>query len=620
MAVPHKSDVHPAGSRGLTRSPAAGKLLQGGVGLYGLALADWNRGRAQRGTAVERKCAMNGYAIRKQVENLVEDDMHIFAKHVLSWPESYAFMHKSVHDSKYYNRVSCARRKLTILKDKVADAFVARGDFNELHDVNLYYDAVRNWVCNCFLRGYLTWGKRWQCTPIDRTARGMMIAVDALTMSRESRLLECMVPRLLGRMEEEQIAEELGTDVEAVRQYRRRIYVAAKRKCLQDALAMEVINDRDERWVVGLFVAGWDEACIARELDREELEVTGILDKVYRTQSLSSIDTARLSEHRRKMVDLAVANVSLNGIADEIDENEETVDGTLNKLARRKALMDLGRRLSQLAGWRVILLRAVAGCDLADQDVADGDGVDPHEVLSTVAAVQSWVKTKYGDSKKRMKEACERGIVELQESWNVRSDEPQQQHCRLAAASLKWSDCEVVRDVASCGLSRLGEELSAIDSDSYAKWGNCRLFRCLWDHTLPVRNRLQVLQEVEDGVELNMEEYKAAALNFLIARLPGILWWWDLRPKGSNEISKAARKLEKEIGLDTAVDILKSLKNRHETATVATVARLATEGNSIATIAKRCDMTPPDVRSTLSLIASRYLERTKHGLAACWER
>ena len=639
---------------------------------------------------------MNRNAISEQVKELIAKDLHIFAKYVLSWQESYA-LRKHESGGLQNTRMSCAKTKLAVLTSKVKKALIKHGEhggLNEPRDVDLYYGAVRGWVCNCFLRGYLTWGprskkehpeKEWRNIPIDQVALGMMKAIDELTMSKESRLVGRMVPLLLNLIPEEKIAEELGADVEAVRQYRRRIYDAAKRKCLQDALAMEVIYNRDERWVSDLFVAGWDEGCIARELDRKKLDVTKILDKAYRTQSLSNITTEQLPELRKTMVEKAVQGYSVTTIAESMkareEWGEERVERFLDMEARKQALTDLNRRLPQLAGWRVILLRAVAGADLADQDVADGDGVDPNEVLSTVAAIQSWVKTKYGKEKKRMREVCERGIVELQESWsqswNVRESGSQsdcRSDCRLAAASLKWSDCGRVGDVAPCGLSRFDEN-QAGGQDPYAGWENCR--ECLPGHeTLPVRNKLMVLRVVEHGVK---PEYRAAARKFLIARLPGVLWWWnhqpgDNRPEREIELSEvvdlleslknlleeespgvtvarlategnsiatiaeqcdmkpsdvrsilgliaSARKLEDETGLSKAVDLLESLRDSYGgKSPEATVARLATEGNSIATIAGQCGMKPPDVRSILSWIASKYLERKKYGLTICWER
>ena len=306
----------------------------------------------------------------------------------------------------------------------------------------------------------------------------------------------------------------------------------------------------------------------------------------------------------------------------------------LNKLAREQALKDLNRRKASLQRWRKVLLHAVNGhgigkiaelCDLTNLD-------DVVAVLSRVAAIQSWVRAgvkawvKKKDMQKiYMEKACEEGIVELQESWKVDRDPIRHQYCRLAADSLKWSDCEVVRDVASCWLSQPGkkDQARADGEDPYAEWGECRLFKCLSDRSNPVKDRLRVLQEVERGVEL---EYKAAARKFLIVKLPGVLWWWDLQSEPRNA-RDTARKLKEEkkkegAGLSRAVDLLKALKE-----TDATVARLATEGHSIAIIAGRCNKTGPDIREILSEIASRKTvipflpkEQRYARLTACWER
>lgn len=282
---------------------------------------------------------MNGDDVKAQVVGLVKRDLHIFSKHVLSWPESHAFIWEREHGipdrkhepkryKRHKDRMGPAMSKITILKYKLAGAF-SEHDFNDEPDgVNLYYEAVRGWVCNCFSRGYLTWGgkKQWKHTPIDRAARGMMLAVDALTMSsRESRLVECMVPLLVRNMPVEQIAAKLDIDVETVKRDRLRISEIAKEKCLQDALAKNAMKE-DETLVVGLFVAGWKVACIAGELNKKESDVRKTIDRVYRKQSLPSMEKLpefhRYSKYYKRIVRRAVSGKAGDEIAEEIDGDE----------------------------------------------------------------------------------------------------------------------------------------------------------------------------------------------------------------------------------------------------------------------------------------------------------
>ena len=613
--------------------------------------------------------------ISKRIDTLVGENWHAVTTHLLEWPESYAFYHREEHVGLRANhRSSSAKRKLDIFKAGVVDALIAHGVRKS--DIDTYYDPIRNWVCTCFLRGYITWGKEsdWKDKQnmIKEFALGMMVAVDELTISTEDIVLvERIVPHLLKRRPCKYIAEELDSEVDAIKEDCQRIDKLATTKCLQDALVVTTdhLSD-DERQVSGLFVSGQSVTSIVekyanpgRDAEKVKKTINGVVQKATLLKLLKRMEERirnrnfppRMSEavylQRRDIFKAIVAGVSVEYIAKNQDlsslmakekpheEKIKSVESYVEFEVGRKILLDLQAEYSKLKQRRESLLRAMGGhpTDLTGPDV---------EVLSTVAMIQSWVrvwvKTKYRESKKHIGEAYRRGIVELQESWNVDSDSADpsssRRRCRLATTSFNmWNNCaRYSGGPQSCGLSLDPAEGQASGQASYNEWGECRFLGDGADQHLPMYNRLVCLREVEKVVEKN---YRAAARNFVSAKLPEVRWWWDQWPgeAGSEErrwrersqidLQKYARDLEASIDLSTVVDLLKWLRGEE-----ARIVRLATEGHSIATIAGKCDKTKGYIRGVLSKIAAKSgvlskiaakmstSNRRYSRLTGCWKR
>ena len=185
-------------------------------------------------------------AVRHRVEELVGGEYRLkFSKDVLSWQESYAYHYEHVRGSPTHdNRVSCAKAKLTILKNKISDAFVMHG-INTNAAIDYYFEATVGWVCNSFRRGYLTWGgtrNRWLKTPITECVCGMMAMIDALTMPPETfDVVKRMVPRIINGCSNDVLATEFNMDVDAVDKTRSLIGWAADRHSLQGVILQSVM-------------------------------------------------------------------------------------------------------------------------------------------------------------------------------------------------------------------------------------------------------------------------------------------------------------------------------------------------------------------------------------------
>ena len=590
--------------------------------------------------------------ISKRIETLVGNDCHAVTRHLLKWPESYALYHEEYVGHRANHRRSSAMRKLNIFKVGVVDALIAHGVGKS--DIDTYYDPIRNWVNTCFLRGYITWGKEidWndKKNQIKELALGMMVAVDGLTISTEDiDLVKRIVPRLLNGKSCEYIAEELDSEVNAVKENCQRIDKIARTKCLQNALVVPTDHlpmSNDERQVSGLFVARQSERFIAGMENKTLGKVKEILDGVVRKAASLNLSISMAKHPCRDIFTEIAAGVSFENIANNKNLNsilkEKDIKSYVESEVKRKILLDLQEGHSQLINKqrRESILRATGGhpTDLAGPDV---------EVLSTVAMIQSWIRVwvrKKHRGKARIGDEYRRGIVELQESWNVDSDSVApssslRRRCRLATTSfIMWNNCVGYSGGPfSCGLS-LDPAINkgrASGQVSYNEWGKCRFLGDDADRHLPLYNRLRCLHEVEKMVE---EIYGAAARNFVSAKLPEVRWWWDQWPgeAGSEEDGGAemepcfspdpvtedkyftdrARRLEAQIGLSEVVTRLKQLVKRLGEEE-ARIVRMATEGHSIDTIAAKCDKTRCYIYDVLSKTAAIPEYST---LTRCWKR
>ena len=560
-------------------------------------------------------------AVRHRVEELVGGEYRLkFSKDVLSWQESYAYHYEHVRGSPTHdNRVSCAKAKLTILKNKISDAFVMHG-INTNAAIDYYFEATVGWVCNSFRRGYLTWGgtrNRWLKTPITECVCGMMAMIDALTMPPETfDVVKRMVPRIINGCSNDVLATEFNMDVDAVDKTRSLIGWAADRHSLQGVILQSVmaidkedVLSRAECKMVGLSIAGLTAESIAEELDTDVESVRQTLSALIRRQHLRQVNVRNIPQLQRRMVELAVAGMTDTKIADEIRTDARTVASTLAGLADRQALETLVTSGDVRVRWHAVLPRAVAGrstTELAAEQV--GTDSNPNELaravdavrrdLTVIARTQSWVKTTYKKSREDLKHAYMKGVAELQESWKVDSN------CKLAASCLKWYECEVLRQ--TCGFA-----------DAYHEWGDCAVLENVHSKDaayVTARARLRALAYVEYqvGQKKEHELYQAVARRFLSIKLQRELWWWNHQ---ANDAEKSARLIEDRVNLHVSIRLLDRLKDPEKT-----VARLATEGHSIDVIASQCNMIAWDVRRILGELAGRGRDTKFSRLTECWER
>ena len=315
---------------------------------------------------------LSNNAVRDRVAQLVGRHLLEFSRHVLSWPEAYAFFHgTATRGSTRDNRAMRANAKLTILKDQIEDAFVAH-HITTNSAIGYYFGPTVHWVCNCFRRGYLTWGtggrRGWTRIPLTPLVRGMMAAIDALTISpRSFDVAKRVVPHILNGCSNDVIATNLNMNVQVVEEARSAIARAAEQHSLQSVLLHGVMGDKEdvlsrtECMMVGLFVAGLTADSIAKEMAIDVASVRQTLSSLVRRQRLQRVNVHGLPQLQRRMVELATAGMNDTNVATDIGTDAKTVAITLTKLADRQALTALVKHIGARARWRAVLPRAMAG-------------------------------------------------------------------------------------------------------------------------------------------------------------------------------------------------------------------------------------------------------------------